>query len=73
MTDPESKVSTMYIRKTKNRIYIPFLFKNTCKVEKVLLDSGTSHNFLDPQTVERLKILLKNLAEPIKVLNVDGT
>ena len=47
-TDPESEPSTMYIRKTKSGIYVPFLFKNACKVNKALLDSGASHKFLDP-------------------------
>jgi hypothetical protein len=56
MTNPEGDISTVYIRKTVNGIHVPFLFKNTGKVKKALLDSGVSHNFLDLKTVECLGI-----------------
>src|SRR5579864_2676561 len=72
-TDPKGQISTMYIRKTETGIHVPFMFFPACKVEKALLDSGASHNFLDPKTVERLKIKLTKLPKAVKVLNVDGT
>jgi hypothetical protein len=62
----------MYIRKTKLAIYIPFLFKLSCKVKHALIDSGTSHNFIDPRSAKRLKVELTKMEEPVKVLNVDG-
>ena len=65
--------SMMYIRKTKSAIYVPFLFKPTCKVECALIDSSTSHNFIDPKSATRLKVELTKTEEPVKVLNVDGS
>jgi hypothetical protein len=65
--------STMYIRKTKSAIYVPFLFKPTCKVTHALIDSGASHNFIDPKSATRLKVKLTKMKEPVKVLNIDGS
>ena len=65
--------STMYNRKTKSAIHVPFLFKPLCKVKHALIDSGASHNFMDPKTVARLQVQLGQMEKPIKVLNVDGT
>jgi hypothetical protein len=56
-----------------NGIQVPFLFKNAGKVEKALLDSEASHNFLDPMMVEYLGIQLSKLTQPVLVLNVDST
>jgi hypothetical protein len=73
-TDPEGQPdSTIYIRKTKSAIYVPFLFKPTCKVERALIDSGASHNFIDPKSATRLKVKLTKMEVPVKVLNVDGS
>jgi hypothetical protein len=73
-TDPTGHPSsTMYIRKTKSAIYVPFLFKPMCKVECTLIDSGASHNFIDPKSATRLKVKLTRMKEPVKVLNVDGS
>jgi hypothetical protein len=67
------EVSTMYIRKTKSTIYVPFLFKPSCKVEHALIDSGASHNFMDPKSAKQLRVKLTKMEEPVKVLNVDGS
>ena len=73
-TDPMGlPSSTMYIRKTKSAIYVPLLFRPMCKVEQALIDSGASHNFIDPKLATRLKIKLTRTNEPVKVLNVDGS
>ena len=63
----------MYIRKTKSAIHVPFLFQPSCKVDHALINSGASHNFMDPKTVARLHIQLGHMEKPVKVLNVDGT
>jgi hypothetical protein len=68
-----NSVSTMYIRKTKSAIYIPFLFKPTCKVECVLIDSSASHNFIDPKSIKWLAIELTKMNDLVKVLNVNGS
>ena len=41
--------------------------------EKALVDSGAMENFIDHQTVKRLKIGTKKLKDPIPVRNIDGT
>jgi hypothetical protein len=44
-----------------------------CKVEHALIDSGVSHNFIDPKSATRLKVQLTKMERPVKVLNVDGS
>ena len=59
----------------KNALYAYFTFEpNTIKADKrALLDSGATHNFLDKQMVNRLKIRTKELKTPRTVRNIDGT
>ena len=45
----------------------------TQKTEFALLDSGATENFLDPRTVERLRIPIRTLSEPQIIYNIDGT
>ena len=45
----------------------------TQKTEFALLDSGATENFLDPRTVERLRIPIRKLPEPRIIYNIDGT
>ena len=42
-------------------------------VEKALLDSGATENFLDRRTVARLKLATQQLKDPRLVYNVDGS
>jgi hypothetical protein len=62
----------MYIQR-KLAIHVPLLFKGTRTVEKALLDSGATENFLDRRTVARLKLPVKQLKDPRWVYNVDGS
>ena len=62
----------MYIQRI-SAIHVPLLFKGTQTVEKVLLDSGATENFLDIRTVHRLKLDTHTLKEPRYVYNVDGS
>ena len=45
----------------------------TQKTKFTLLDSGATENFLDPRTVERLRIPIRKLSEPRIIYNIDGT
>jgi hypothetical protein len=62
----------MYIQR-KSAIHVLLLFKGTRTVEKALLDSGATENFLDRRTVARLKLPVKQLKDPRWVYNVDGS
>ena len=62
----------MYIQK-KSAVHIPLLFKGTKKVEKALLDSGATENFLDTRTVDCLKLTTYPLNEPQHIYNIDGS
>ena len=42
-------------------------------VEKALLDSGATENFLNTRTVHRLKLTTHTLKEPQYIYNVDGS
>jgi hypothetical protein len=57
------RISSMYIQQ-KLAIHVPLLFKGTQTVEKALLDSGATENFLDRRTVARLKLPIKQLKDP---------
>jgi len=62
----------MYIQRI-SAIHVPLLFKGTRTVEKALLDSGATENFLDNKTVHRLKLATHALKEPRYIYNVDGS
>jgi hypothetical protein len=65
------RISSMYIQ-WKSAIHIPLSFKGTWTVEKALLDSGATENFLDRRTVARLKLPTKQLKDPQWIYNMDG-
>jgi hypothetical protein len=64
----------MYVSK-ENALEIPFDFKTyMAKAEEIaLVDSGATENFIDYQTVARLRLGSNKLATPRPVHNVDGT
>ena len=41
--------------------------------EIALVDSGATENFIDQETITRLKLGTKKLEEPVKLRNIDGT
>jgi hypothetical protein len=41
--------------------------------EKALVDSEAMENFIDHQTVKRLRLGTKKLKHPIPIRNIDGT
>jgi hypothetical protein len=65
---------SMYLSNRRSmtiRIYLNSLFKRA--ETSALLDSGTTENFINPDYVRELKLPVKELAEPCKVFNIDGT
>ena len=63
----------MYVSDKKNCINISFLFNKNKAAEEALLDSGTTDNFIDQRTVDRLNISTRRLARPRILYNVDKT
>jgi hypothetical protein len=45
----------------------------TQKTEFALIDSGATENFINPRTVERLQLPMKQLPHPRIIYNIDGT
>lgn len=45
----------------------------TQKTESALLDSGATEIFIDPRTVERLRLPIQKLHQPRIIYNIDGT
>jgi hypothetical protein len=45
----------------------------TQKTEFALIDSGATENFIDPRTIERLRLPIKKLPQPRTIYNIDGT
>jgi len=65
----------MYIFRSDNRLEVPItlhLFKGMAE-EVTLIDSGTTENFIDQETVKKLKLGSKKLREPVRLRNIDGT
>ena len=45
----------------------------TQKTERALINSGATENFIDPQTVEQLRLPIRKLLHPRIIYNIDGT
>jgi len=41
--------------------------------EVTLIDSGTTENFIDQETIKKLKLGTKKLDEPVQLRNINGT
>jgi hypothetical protein len=65
----------MYIFRSDNHLKIPVSlhsFKGKAD-EIVLVDSGATENFIDMETMNRLKLGTRKLEEPVKLRNIDGS
>ena len=63
----------MYVSEKKNCINISFTFDKNKVAEQALLDSGTTDNFIDQRTMDRLNISTRRLTRPHILYNVDKT
>jgi hypothetical protein len=63
----------MYVSDRKNCINISFIFDKNKVAEKALLDSGTTDNFIDQRTVDRLHISTRCLAKTRILYTIDRT
>ena len=41
--------------------------------EVALIDSGPTENFIDQETIKKLKLGTRKLEEPVRLRNIDGT
>jgi hypothetical protein len=64
----------MYISE-KSSINVPFTFSfaRGMAEEVVLLDSGATENFIDERMIKRLGIGRREMKQPRRVFNVDGS
>jgi len=65
----------MYIFRSDNQLEILITlssFKGTAE-EIALVDSGTTKNFIDRETIKKLKLGTKKLETPVGLQNIDGT
>jgi hypothetical protein len=57
----------MYIFRSDNRLEVPIklhLFKGMAE-ELALIDSGATENFIDQETIKKLKLGTRKLKEPV--------
>jgi hypothetical protein len=65
----------MYIFRSDNQLEIPIslsLFKGMAE-EIVLVDSGTTENFINQEIIKKLKLSTKKLETPVGLRNIDRT
>jgi hypothetical protein len=63
----------MYIFRNNNRLEVPIklhLFKGLAE-EVTLIDSSTTENFIDQETIKKLKLGTRKLEEPVQLRNID--
>jgi hypothetical protein len=64
----------MYIFRSDNRLKVLIKlhsFKGMAE-EVALIDSGTTENFIDQETIKKLKLGTRKLEEPVQLRNIDG-
>jgi hypothetical protein len=74
VANPVPIVANMYSKKKDSmtiRISVHMWHKKTDTM--ALLDSGATHNFIDPRTITSLGLGTRSLPRPLQVNNVDGT
>jgi len=65
----------MYIFRSDNRLEILVslsLFKGMAE-EIMLIDSGATENFINQETIKKLKLSTKKIETPVGLQNIDGT
>jgi hypothetical protein len=65
----------MYIFRSDNRSEVPITlhsFKGMAE-EVTLVDSGITENFIDQETLKKLKLGSKKLSKPVQLRNIDRT
>jgi len=65
----------MYIFRSDNRLEVPIKlhsFKGMAE-EVALIDSGATENFIDQETIKKLKLGTRKLEEPVQLRNINGT
>jgi hypothetical protein len=65
----------MYIFRSDNRLEVPIKlhsFKGMAE-EVTLIDSGATENFINQETIKKLKLGTRKLEEPVQLRNIDGT
>jgi hypothetical protein len=65
----------MYIFRNDNRLEVPIRihsFKGMAE-EVTLIDSGTTENFIDQETIKKLKLGTRKLEEPVWLRNINET
>ena len=68
------KCNTMYLARYRS-MKIPISFRTAyARADKqILVDSGATNNFINPQLVKRLALRTQKLEQSRKIWNIDGT
>ena len=68
------KCNTMYLARYRS-MKIPISFRTAyARADKqILVDSGATNNFINPQLVKRLALRTQKLERSRKIWNIDGT
>ena len=56
-----------------NALNIEMIIATTQKTKTMLLDSGATENFIDPRTIEQLRLPIQKLRETRVIYNINGT